>query len=179
MTDDDMREHLEKLLDDLEADPLPIPVTRHPSEARLRVPVVWNGKIIGHVNDPIPDLRQDEVKAHRNRIRALRKALAEGDEPWRIAWLALSVGAGTATPATREREIKRQGSSSGGKAKTGKTKAKPEQVQRLIEELRHAKGTSYDARVVKAIRKSGWPFSKSMARKIGEKAGMGVAGVHQ
>lgn len=66
----------------------------------------------------------------------------------------------------------RRGASKGGKAKTGTSKADDIQRAKFLNELAQAKGPTYNARVQKAIMRSGWPFSLRAARRLGEQAGL-------
>lgn len=64
------------------------------------------------------------------------------------------------------------GGKKGGKAKTGTSRATEQQRTRFLAELAKAKDPTYNARVLRAMRRSGWPLSQTSARKLGERAGM-------
>jgi hypothetical protein len=96
---DELRPHLDAMLADLEAAPPP-PDRWYPEGMTVAVPVYRDGKIIGHVNEDVEQYRgDDEWRSHINRVRALRAALDAGDDPYLIAWLALSVGGGSQLPS--------------------------------------------------------------------------------
>jgi hypothetical protein len=167
------RKEVEELLTALDGAPLlDLPADNHGAETLRRIPVIHQGKAIGHVIEQAGDYRPAAESHHHNRVRELRRALSEGADPYRIAWLALEVGAGTALPALMQRIIKRQHDVKRGKAKAGTTKATPEQVARLLEAFDQAKGTTRNARLTRAIGTSGWPHSPTTARRAVEKAGV-------
>jgi hypothetical protein len=165
------RKELEELLTALDGALLDLPADNDGAETLRRIPVIHQGKTIGHVIKPAGDYRPAAESHHHNRVRQLRRALSEGADPYRIVWLALEVGAGTALPALMQRTIKRQNDVKRGKAKAGTTKATPEQVERLLEKFAQATGTR-NARVVRARGTSGWPLSHTTALRAVEKSGV-------
>jgi hypothetical protein len=96
---DELRPHLERLLDDLEAAPPP-PDRWYPEGTVVRVPAYRDGKLIGHVTESVEEFRgTDEWDHHINSVRRLRAAIEAGDDVYLIAWLALQVGGGTQLPS--------------------------------------------------------------------------------
>lgn len=163
----DIRPHLKELLDIWERAEGPPPRS---TRKQVAVPVVREGKLIRHIKEAASDGRHEGWRSFTDRVRELRSALESGGDA-HLIWLALSVGAGSVTIAAREAKYSRD--SNAGKGKAGKTKAKEEQQERFLAELKITKGPSYHERVKRASNKSGWPFSISTAERLGKKAGLG------
>jgi hypothetical protein len=100
----------------IEAGPRPnLPVEKTAKGAVIRLPVIRKGVTIGYRTEPVGDYRPMTESHHLALIRELQRALAlsEGEDSYRIARLALSVGAGAQLPDSLVGKRVREGGGKG------------------------------------------------------------------
>lgn len=163
------RADLIALLDTWEAAALPEPRNQR---AKVRIPVVHKGKVIGYVQEQASDGRREGALSFLRQVQELRAAIESGADP-KLAWLALSVGAGSVQVARREEKYSQRAAA--GKARRGHRAAwePPEEDKPFLAELaKLSKNRSYNSRVKDAARKSNNRKPLSTLRRYGEKAGL-------